>query len=108
MGADYYIADTENGDHIDDPSEDALFMLLEELDDTDNTFITINPADPDAAWYASVSLLQDGGYEVEYRDPRYHEHELTTATDRSKIAKDLTLWLARRHHPNRPNTRRAF
>ncbi|WP_225993610.1 hypothetical protein [Actinomadura rudentiformis] len=69
MGADYYIANTENGDHIDDPSEDALFMLLQDLDDTDNTFITIGPADPNATWYASVALLEDGGYETEYRDP---------------------------------------
>ena len=31
MGADYYTAVTENGDHVDDPSEDGLFMLLEDL-----------------------------------------------------------------------------
>jgi hypothetical protein len=45
MAADYYDADTESGDHIDDPSEDALFMLLQDLDQADNTFVTINPAD---------------------------------------------------------------
>lgn len=28
MGVDYYSADTENGDHTDDPSEDGLFLLL--------------------------------------------------------------------------------
>ncbi|MCO5970974.1 hypothetical protein [Actinoallomurus soli] len=105
MDADYYVADTEDGDHIDDPSEDALFMLLKDLDATENTFVTITPADPEAAWYASVSRLEEGGYEVEYRDPRHREHELTVQTNRSKIAKDLTLWLARRHHPGRPATR---
>jgi hypothetical protein len=41
--ADYYIADTENGDHIDDPSEDGLFMLLSDLNQAGNTFITITP-----------------------------------------------------------------
>ena len=41
MGADYSSADTENGDHIDDPSEDGLFMLLSELNQAGNTFYLI-------------------------------------------------------------------
>ena len=102
MGADYYIADTENGDHIDDPSKDALSMLMQDLAHPDNTFITITPAQESQAWYASVSLLDDGGYEVETRDPRYREHDLAVTTDPSKIAQNLTLWLARRHNPSPP------
>ncbi|NHI11099.1 hypothetical protein STPH2_6468 [Streptomyces sp. KO7888] len=43
MVAKYYCADSENGDHIDDPSEDALFELLGDLNDTDNTFVVIQP-----------------------------------------------------------------
>ncbi|MFB9832620.1 hypothetical protein [Actinoallomurus acaciae] len=86
-GADYYIADTENGDHVDDPSEDSLFMLFTEL----------NTVDQEATWYASVSLLDDGTYEVEYRDARRREHELSVQTDRGQIARHLTIWLARRH-----------
>ena len=43
MGADYYSADTENGDHMDDPSEEGLFMLLVDLNQAGNTFITITP-----------------------------------------------------------------
>ncbi|MEU7918949.1 hypothetical protein [Micromonospora zamorensis] len=104
MAADYYDADTENGDHIADPSEDALYMLLQELHQPDNTFVTINPAD-DSDWYASVSLLDDGSYEVERRDPRHHQHAHTTATDISAIAKDLTIWLAGRDYPGRPTSR---
>jgi hypothetical protein len=105
MAADYYIADTENGDHIDDPSQDALFILITDLDHTDNTFVTINPADSASTWYASVSLLDNGTYEVERRDPSQREHKLTTQTDRSQIAKDLTIWLAGLHYPSRPTTR---
>ncbi|MEU4570488.1 hypothetical protein [Micromonospora sp. NPDC023956] len=104
MAADYYDADTENGDHIADPSEDALYMLLQDLDQPDNTFVTINPAD-DSDWYASVSLLADGSYEVERRDPSHHQHEHTTETDISAIAQDLTIWLAGRDHPGRPTSR---
>ncbi|WP_262286763.1 hypothetical protein [Micromonospora sp. MA102] len=43
MTAEYHAADTENGDHIDDPSEDALFMLINQLGHPDNTFVTITP-----------------------------------------------------------------
>jgi len=102
MGADYYTADTENGDHIDDPSEDALFILLEDLDQAGNTFITITPADDDPAWYASITLLTAGTYEVERADPDRGEQHRDTATDPSNIARDLTIWLAARHYPGRP------
>lgn len=104
MAADYYNADAENGDHIADPSEDALFMLLQDLNSDGNAFVTINPAN-DSGWYASVSLLDDGSYEVECRDPDRHQHELTTETDITAIAKDLSIWLAAREYPGRPTTR---
>ncbi|MBB5926357.1 hypothetical protein [Streptomyces echinatus] len=31
MGAQYYGADSDNGHRIDDPSEDALFMMISDL-----------------------------------------------------------------------------
>jgi hypothetical protein len=105
MGADYYTADTENGDHIDDPSEDALFMLLQDLDQAGNTFITITPASDDAAWYASVALLPDSTYEVDRGDPATGEQHRHSATSPDDIARDLTIWLAARHHPGRPGRR---
>jgi hypothetical protein len=101
-GADYYTADTENGDHIDDPSEDALFVLLSDLNQAGNTFITITPADDDPAWYASVTLLPADTYDVERADPARGEQHRDTATDPSDIARDLTIWLAARHYPGRP------
>lgn len=100
--ADYYYAETENGRHLDDPSEDGLFDVIGELDHADNTFVIIQPDDDDPAWYASVAHCDDGAYEVERRDVLRREHELTTATDRGAVAKDLTLWLAARNYPNRP------
>ncbi len=95
MTAIYYTAETEAGDHIDDPSEDALFVLLEGLDHADNTFVTLSPVDG-SHWYAVASLLDEGGYEVEFRDPARHEHELTTVNDISAIANDLVRWLGER------------
>ncbi|MFJ3540271.1 hypothetical protein ACIPQA_33100 [Streptomyces sp. NPDC090109] len=31
VAADHYRADSENGNHVDDPSEDALFMPISEF-----------------------------------------------------------------------------
>ena len=102
MAADYYSADTENGDHVDDPSEDSLFMLIEDLDQAGNTFLTITPADDDPAWYASVTLLPGGTYEIERTDPGRGEHHRDTLTSVGKIARNLIIWLAARDYPNRP------
>jgi hypothetical protein len=102
MGAAYYTADTENGDHVDDPSEDSLFMLIEDLDQSGNTFITITPAGDDPAWYASVTLLPDGTYEVERADPSHGEQHRHTAASPNDIARDLIIWLAARDYPGRP------
>ncbi|MGW6692132.1 hypothetical protein [Streptomyces sp. NPDC054961] len=96
MAADYYCADSENGDHIDDPSEDALFMLIGDLNGTDNTFVVIQPDEDDPAWFASVAVLDEGGYEIVRRDTTRREHEVTTETSIDQIAGDLTKWLAAR------------
>ncbi|MFD9904047.1 hypothetical protein [Streptomyces sp. NPDC059063] len=102
MGAAYYRADSERGDRIDDPSEDALFMLIDDLDDADNTFVVIQPDQDDPAWFTSVSVLDDGGYEVVRRDVTRREHDVVTDTDIGRIARDLTVWLGARNYPERP------
>ncbi|MFF4234223.1 hypothetical protein [Streptomyces sp. NPDC001820] len=102
MGARYYCADSENGDHIDDPSEDALFMLIDDLNDADNTFAVIQPDEDDPAWFASVAVLDEGGYEVVRRDTTRREHEVTTETSIDRIANDLTIWMAARNLSERP------
>ena len=102
MAGGYYHADSEDGEHWDDPSEDLLFMLIEELNHTDNTYVVIEPDDESMTWFASVSLLEDGTYEMEWRDMSRRDHELTVETDRGHIAKELTIWLARRRYPGKP------
>lgn len=104
MGARYYGADSENGDRIDDPSEDALFMMISDLNDSDNTFIVVQPDDDDPVWFASIAVLDEGGYEVVRRDTTYNEHEVTSSTSSNDIARDLTIWMAARHHPGRPTS----
>ncbi|MFF1918282.1 hypothetical protein ACFVYE_43550 [Streptomyces sp. NPDC058239] len=96
MAADYYCADSENGDHIDDPSEDALFMLISELNDTDNTFVVIQPDEDDPAWFASVAVLDEGDYEIVRRDTTRREHSVAVETSIDRIAGGLIKWLAAR------------
>ncbi|WP_406148806.1 hypothetical protein [Streptomyces anulatus] len=101
MRAEYYRADSEDGDHIEDPSEDALFMLFDDLNGSDNTFVVIQPDQEDPAWWATVTLLGKGGYKVVRRDTTRREHEVVTETSIGRIALDLTIWMAARDFPER-------
>lgn len=102
MGAAYYRAESENGDHIDDPSEDALFMLIDDLNSSDNTFVVIQPDEEDPAWFTSVAVLDEGSYEVVRRDITRREHDVATETSIDRIARDPTIWMAARRFPRWP------
>jgi len=102
MGAQYYGADSENGDRIDDPSQDALFTMISDLNDSDNTFVVVQPDEDDPVWFASVAVLDEGGYEIVRRDTTRNEHNVTTSTSINGIARDLTIWMAARNFPGRP------
>ncbi|MEU6951094.1 hypothetical protein [Streptomyces sp. NPDC045714] len=101
MGAAYYRAESESGDHIEDPSEDALFMLIDDLNHSDNTFVVIQPDEVDPVWSASVAVREEGGYEVVRRDTTRREHEVVTEAGIDRIARDLTIWMAARDFPGR-------
>ncbi|WP_329392089.1 hypothetical protein [Streptomyces sp. NBC_01716] len=103
MGAQYYGADSENGDRVDDPSEDALFMMVSDLNDSDNTFVVVQPDEDDPLWFVSVAVPDEGGYEIVRRDTARNEHQVITATSIDHIARDLTVWMAARDYPARPN-----
>jgi hypothetical protein len=102
MGAAYYRAESESGDHIDDPSADALFMLIDDLNDSDNTFVVIQPDEDGPVWFTSVAVLEEGGYEVVRRDNTRREHDVVSETSIDRIARDLTIWMAARNFPGRP------
>lgn len=102
MGGAYYRAESENGDRIEDPSEDALFMLIDDLNATDNTFVVIQPDEDEPDWFTSVAVLDEGGYEVVRRDTTRREHDVVTETSIDRIARDLTIWMAARDFPGRP------
>ncbi|MFI6734688.1 hypothetical protein ACIBI9_17305 [Nonomuraea sp. NPDC050451] len=87
-------AESEGGELIVEPSEDALYEMIIELALPDNTFVIVEPDEGDPIWFASVACLENGTYEVEYRDPLRRYHRLETATDPSRIASDVTMWTA--------------
>ncbi|MYT72027.1 MULTISPECIES: hypothetical protein, partial [unclassified Streptomyces] len=98
----YYRAESESGDHIEDPSEDALFMLIGDLNGSDNTFVVIQPDEEDPVWFTSVAVLDEGGYEVVRRDTTRREHDVATEASIDRIARDLTIWMAARDFPGQP------
>ncbi|GGV29234.1 hypothetical protein GCM10010277_11910 [Streptomyces longisporoflavus] len=92
----YFRAESENGSRIDNPSEDSLFMLVEDLDDADNTFLVIQPDMDDPPWFATVGVLDEGGYEIVLRDASRREHSVYTETSVDRIANALVTWPASR------------
>ena len=87
---------TESGASVDEPSEDAIFETMGELDGHDNSFLTIEPDADDQGWYVVISLAELGGFEVELRDATTRTHELYASADRNRIARDVTKWIADR------------
>ena len=98
----YFHAETEDGARYDDVSGDFLFALIDDLYHPDNTFVILEPDDESQDWFASVTLQDNGTYEMEWRDMPRHDHELAVETDRGHITEALMRWLAARHYPGKP------
>ncbi|MFF5106474.1 hypothetical protein [Streptomyces sp. NPDC000134] len=43
-------------------------MMISDLNDSDNTFVVVQPDEDDLLWFASVAVLDEGGYEIVRRD----------------------------------------
>ncbi|MBB2922306.1 hypothetical protein [Cellulomonas cellasea] len=70
-------ATVESGDVYDDPSEDALLLLLEDIEDGREAFVIVERlADASGQTYAQSTRADDGRYVVEHRAgaPRRHFH----------------------------------
>jgi hypothetical protein len=91
-----FYADNETGDHLDQPTPEALAGLIADLNSRDNTFVTLLPDTDDPTWYASVTIEPNGHYQIERRDTTTGEHHSTTNTDQHAIAADLVTWATHR------------
>lgn len=86
-------ATAESGDVIDDPSEDALFLMFEDLEAGEGTYLIVDSlADPTGQTYAQTSRNDDGTYVVEYRDGGPARHFGTVAKDMRSAHALVTGW----------------
>ncbi len=86
-------ATTESGDTIEDPSEDALRLLFEDLEAGEGTFLIVESVgDTDGQTYVQAARSGDGTYVVEYRQGSADQHFQTTAPDFSEAHALVMMW----------------
>jgi hypothetical protein len=86
-------ATAESGDTIDDPSGDALFMMLEDIEAGESTYLIVDSLKDSAhQTYAQTSRNEDGTYIVEYRDGGPERHYATVAQDMRAAHALITGW----------------
>ena len=84
-------AETSSGEHYDQPSEDALFMLMEDLRSDQDYFIVESVADTAQQTYMQVMRVGNG-FLVERRSGSEDTHEHATSDDLRAVHQDLTTW----------------
>ncbi|WP_034610771.1 hypothetical protein [Cellulomonas sp. URHD0024] len=93
-------ASTSDDDVYDDPSEDALFMLLEDLSTSDDYVIVERLGEPTGEVYIQATIAKAGGYIVERRAGSAATHEFAATDDLRLAHEDLTTWA---HELDRPD-----
>ncbi|MER5912090.1 hypothetical protein ABT124_16700 [Streptomyces sp. NPDC001982] len=93
IGDPYCRVEAEGGEAYDDPSEDLLFELMRDFVLPDNGHLIVEGVG-DGGWYVVAALLEDGTYEIEFRDPARRVHRVETGADLSEIANDVIVWIA--------------
>ncbi|WP_273652770.1 hypothetical protein [Cellulomonas fimi] len=86
-------ARVEDGTTYDDPSEDALFLLFEDIESGDGTWLVVeNLTDRSHQTYAQCARQDDGSYEVEHRAGSADRHFTTTVLDFRAAHEVVTAW----------------
>ena len=82
---------TSTEEHWDDPSEDMLFMLFEDLKEDQDYFIVQRVADPDGQTYAQV-MKTNNTYLVERREGAPDKHFHAVTAEMRAAHEDMTTW----------------
>ena len=83
---------TESGETRDDPSEDAIFEYLSDVDRGDEEFLIIERlSDPAGQTYAQTTK-EDGDWIVERRDGSPNTHYCLRSADMRVVHELLTGW----------------
>lgn len=93
-----FYADAESGTRLPNPTRADLIGLIDDLNDSENTFIVVHPPVDEADWFFSISKKVGtfGGYELHRYDPDTDERAKTTAAAPTVIADDVLDWISRR------------
>ncbi|MFF1597623.1 hypothetical protein ACFVYV_08995 [Streptomyces mirabilis] len=89
----YCRLECENGEAYDDPSEDLIFDLMRSFEPPNNSHLIIEGVDG-CEWYVVAALLEEGVYEVEFRDPARRVHRVDRASRLSEVANDMIVWIS--------------
>jgi hypothetical protein len=65
-------------------------MMISDLNDS-GQHLRGHPARRGPVRFASVAVLEEGGYKIVRRDTTRKEHQVTTSTSINGIARDLTI-----------------
>ena len=86
-------ATSESGDVVDDPSEDALFKMFQDLEAGLGTFLIVESvADASGQTFVQAARNDDGTYVVEYRQGSADQHFQASAPDFSEAHALVTMW----------------
>lgn len=83
--------ETSQGERHEEPSEDLLFILMEDLQQEQDYFIVEDARDTAGQTYAQVMRV-DAGYLMERRRGSEDTHEHATSADLRQVHEDLTTW----------------
>ncbi|WJY50243.1 hypothetical protein QRN89_10670 [Streptomyces chengbuensis] len=89
----YCRVESENGETYEDASEDLLYELMRAFELPDNGHLIVEGVG-DSDWYIVAALLEEGVYEIEFRDPVRGVHRIETGSRLSEIANDMIVWVS--------------
>jgi hypothetical protein len=86
-------ATSESGDVVDDPTDDALLLMFQDLEAGKGSFLIVESlADTSGQTFAQAARNGDGSYVVEYRQGSDDQHFQTSARDYSEAHVLVTMW----------------
>jgi hypothetical protein len=86
-------ATSESGDVVDDPSQDKLFEMFQDLEAGKGTFLIVESrSDPSGQTFVQAARSDDGTYVVEYRQGSADQHFQASAPDFSEAHALVTMW----------------
>ena len=86
-------ATSELGDEVEDPTEEALLLMFQDLEAGKGSFLIVEAlTDPSGQTFVQAARGGDGTYVVEYRQGGADQHFRTAARDFSEAHVLVTIW----------------